>query len=394
MQHFGICLLPEPLTIIADTLSYVEAIPSYITEAAQFLSKGQAKKALQTLNSASVKIPDSPWGWIVAATAHCRLKNFTVACEVSQRGLQRVGKNTYLFDCLGVAFCGLTDYANAQNSFLYAIQRDVHNTNAVVNLANVFMSQDQPDAAFEILQQGLKQNPDSQDIRQLFVQLHPAWTQPLVGGKLRLRVQASGDEDFLARCFADQAFMNQYHRFMANSQARQGIGNALKQNPRYRVLKQKSVQWLIEQAISDSQENPRYQPIGLASLAEIQLNHQRAEILIGFPESAYRGQGTPLIVMLLLLDFVFNRIGFNKLTSIVYGDNPYSQRSTLALGFSQEGFRPGQLRDLNTGTWLDIYDNGLLQSDFRKQARLARLSERLLGFDVTRSRTETTVFEQ
>ncbi len=394
MQNFGVCLLPEPHTIIADTLNYDEAIPVYITEAAQFLSEGQAKKALQTLNRAPVKIPDCPWGWIVAATAHCSLKNFTVAREVSQRGLQQVGKNTHLFDCLGVSFCGLTDYANAQNSFLSALQSDIHNTNAVVNLANVFMSQNQPDAAFEILQQGLKQNPDSSEIRHLLVQLHPAWIQPLVGGKLRLRRQAPDDEDFLARCFADQAFMNKYHRFMVNRQTKQNIGNTLKQNPRYSVLKQKSVQWLIEQAVGDSQENPRYYPIGLASLAEIQLNHQRAEVLIGFPEPAHRGHGTPLAAMLLLLDFVFNRIGFNKLTSIVYGDNPYSQRSTLALGFSQEGFRPRQLRDLNTGAWLDIYDNGLLQSDFRTQARLARLSGHLLGFDITRSRTETTVFEQ
>lgn len=393
MQNSGVCLLPEPYTIIIKTLNYDEATPEYIIKAAQLLSEGYAKKALQTLNSASVKVPDSPWGWIVASTAHCSLKNFTVACEVAQRGLRQVGKNTYLFDCLGVAFCGLTDYANAQNSFLYAIQCDVHNTNAVVNLANVFISQDHPDEAFETLQQGLKQNPDSPEIRHLFVQLHPAWIQPLVGGKLRLRMQTPDDEDFLLRCFSDQAFMNKYHRFMANSQTKQGIGNNLKRNPRYSVLKQKSVQWLIEHAGSGSQENQCYRPIGLASLAEIQLSHQRAEVLIGFPGQAHRGHGIPLAAMLLLLDFVFNRIGFNKLTSIVYGDNPYSQRSTLALGFSQEGFRPRQLRDLNTGAWLDIYDNGLLQSDFRTQARLARLSGHLLGFDITRSRMEKIVFE-
>ena len=393
MQNFGVCLLPEPHIIINSPLNYAKAPPAYITEAAQFLSEGHAKKALQTLNTATVKIPDCSWGWIVAATAHCRLKNFTVACEVSQRGLQQVGKNTYLFDCLGVAFCGLTDYANAQNSFLYAIQSDVYNTNAVVNLANVFMSQNDPDAAFETLQQGLKQNPNSQDIRHLFVQLHPAWIQPLVGGKLRLRIPVPTDEDFLMRCFTDQEFMNKYHRFMANSQTKQGIGNNLKQNPRYSVLKQKAIPWLIEQAENPGHENSRYQPIGLASITEIQLLHQRAEALIGFPEPAHRGQGSPLAAMLLILDFIFNRIGFNKLTSIVYGDNDYAQRTLLALGFAQEGFRPRQLRDLNTGEWLDIYDNGLLQSDFRNNTRLASLSGHLLGFDITRSRTDKTVFE-
>ena len=389
MQNFGVCLLPEPRAIIANE---TEALPSYITEAAQFLNEGYAKKALQTLNNASIKIVDSPWGWIVAATAHCRLKNFAVAYEVSQRGLQQAGSNTYLFDCLGVAWSGLNDYANAQNSFLHAIQSDTHNTNAVVNLANIFIAQNNPDAAFATLQQGLKQNPNSREIKSLLVQLHPAWIQPLVGGGLRLRMPVPGDEDFFVRSFTDRAFMNSYHRFTANNQTKQRIGNNLKQNPRYSIAKQKSLNWIIEQTGNANKSG--YCPIGLACLAEIQLGHQSAEVLTGFPDPAHRGQGGPLAAMLLLLDFAFNRIGFNKLTSIVYGDNQYSQRSTLALGFTQEGFRPAHLRDPETGHWLNIWENGFLQSDFRKNARLARLSEHLLGFDITGSRMEQTVFEQ
>ena len=294
---------------------------------------------------------------------------------------------------MGVAQFVLKDFVNAENSFLQAIQADAHNINAIVNRANVFIAQDQPDKAFETLQQGLKQNPGSLEIKPLYTSLHPNWTHPLPVGKLRLRMLCSTDEDFLARCFSNQEFMNNYHRFAAINQTRQHIQDTLKQNTRYSILRQKKIHWLIEQTHHPVHEQSIYQPIGLASLVDIQLNYQRAEVLIGFPDPVHRGQGTPLATMLLILDFAFNHIGLNKLISIVYGDNQYSQRSTQALGFTQEGFRTDHLRDLQTGEFLSIYENGLLQKDFRANTRLSRLSVHLLGFDVTCSKIKKRVFE-
>lgn len=385
MRLIGFCLLPEPQELISKVSYDIDALPKYITEAAIFLSEGQAKKSLQTLNNAPTKFSSSPWEWIVAATAHCELKDFISAREVSRLGLQQVGKNSQLLDCLGVACCALNDYASAQNSFVEAIQADANNTNAIVNLANLFISQTHTDAAFETLQQGLKQNPNSTEIKYIFLCLHPAWIQPIVGRGLRIRIQTPADEKFLVRCFADQSFMNNYHRYGQPT-------NNLIQNQRHCLLNQKSIHWIIEQIDAKSSKNLNYFPIGLACLSEIQVNHQRAEISIGFPNKLHRGQGSSLTAMLLLMDFAFNRIGFNKLTSIVYGDNHHSQHTTLALGVTQEGFHPNHLRDSKTGQWLGIYDNGLLKDNFRTNTKLARLSKRLLNFDITLSKYNESVF--
>ena len=387
MPNFAICSIPEPITLINKVSLSLDELPLPLLEAARLLQQGLENDAITTIKDARPATPELPWGWIISVTAFCRLGDFKTASEVAKRGLQVIGNNTYLLDCMGVANFVLKDFVNAENSFLQAIQTDAHNINAIVNLANVFISQNLPDKAFETLQQGLKQNPCSPEIKPLYTSLHPNWAQPLRGGKLRLRMLCSTDEDFLARCFSNREFMNNYHRFSAINQTRQHIQDTLKQNTRYSILRRKKLHWLIEETTHPVHEQINYQPIGLASLVDIQLNYQRAEMLIGFPDPVHRGQGIPLTAILLILDFAFNHIGFNKLISIVYGDNQYSERSTLALGSTQEGFRPDHLRDLQTGEFLSIYENGLLQRDFRTNARLSRLSARLLGFDITCSKS-------
>ena len=387
MPNFALCSLPEPIALINKACLTVDELPLPLLEAAKLLQQGLPNDAIVTIRDARPATPELPWGWIISVTAFCRLGDFKSAYKVAQRGLKIIGNNTYLLDCMGVAYFVLKDFANAEVSFLNAIQTDIHNINAIVNLANVFISQNLPDKAFETLQKGFNQNPLSLEIKSLYSALHPNWIQPLLGGRLRLRMLCSTDEDFLARCFSNQEFMNNYHRFAAINQTRQHIQDTLKQNTRYSILRQKKIHWIIEQTNHSVHEQGNYQPIGLASLVDIQLNYQRAELLIGFPNPLHRGQGIPLTAMLLVLDFAFNHIGFNKLISIVYGDNQHSERSTIALGFTQEGFRPDHLRDLQTGEFLSIYENGLLQRDFRANSRLSRLSVRLLGFDITRPKS-------
>lgn len=396
MQTLAACSLLEPASIIGGLGYSFDELPKHVVEAARQLHQGEHRKAIETLDLArTATAPDLALDSIIAATAHCRQGNFKDALKVAERGLQKIGKNTHLLNCLGIALAGLNEHSNAQQVFLHAIQADARNTHAFLNLAHVFLSQNHPDAAFETLQQGLRQNPGSNELEKLLLQIHPAWVQALVAGKLKLRTLAPSDEAFVMRCFSDQLFMTSYHRFATRSQSRPQVQSNLQQNPRLAVLKRKSVNWLVElaePAAAPGQVNSGYCPVGLVTLAEIHLWARRAEFLIGFPDKEHRGSGTPLAATLLLMDHAFNRIGFNKLTSIVYGDNPYSQRNTLALGFTQEGFRRDHLRDLNTGHWLSIHDNGMLQKDFRANTRLKRLSKRLLGFDVTQARADATVF--
>jgi diamine N-acetyltransferase len=81
----------------------------------------------------------------------------------------------------------------------------------------------------------------------------------------------------------------------------------------------------------------------------------------------------------MIFDFVFNTIGLNKLTSIVYAANAHAQKSTLALGFKQEGFFKNHLYDPKLKTWVDTHQNALLIEEFKSNARLAKFSARLLS---------------
>ncbi|MBA3756076.1 MAG: GNAT family N-acetyltransferase [Nitrosomonas sp.] len=108
--------------------------------------------------------------------------------------------------------------------------------------------------------------------------------------------------------------------------------------------------------------------------------HRRAEILIGFPNATkFNGTRIPLTAMLMILDFAFNRIGFNKLVSIVYADNVHAQKSTLALGFKQEGVLKNHLFDRKQNRWISVYQNAMLIKEFGENIPLAKLFKKLLG---------------
>ncbi len=89
-------------------------------------------------------------------------------------------------------------------------------------------------------------------------------------------------------------------------------------------------------------------PFGLLSLTDVSPQHRRAEVLLGvLPEAPFAIVTT---AMLLLFQFFFRVVRFNKLYALVFTDNSHSLKSTLHLGFRQEGllaqdaFSPGNLR--------------------------------------------------
>lgn len=87
---------------------------------------------------------------------------------------------------------------------------------------------------------------------------------------------------------------------------------------------------------------------------------------------------------LLVFDFAFNQQRLNKLLTYVYGSNLQAQASTLALGFRQEGHLKNHFYLGEKAGFCDVFQNGMLQNEFRENARLKRLSLKLLGRDVTK----------
>lgn len=379
------CKLPDPATLFKNRDD--EKIPAYIREAADFLASGDAGLCIDHLNRTPGKNVESPLGWVVAATAHCQLGNYKMAIGVSTRGLQYSGENSYLLDCLGVAYAGLGDLVTAQNYLQKAVRANPCNANSIINLTNTYLSQNDIDAAFEVLDQGLRNNPADAEIKFLYMQLHPAWAAPLENGRIRIRPRTPLDDPFVMHCYANEAFMNNYNRYLASAFRRSKATKNLHFRSRLNVYKNQCVQWVIERIDHSSPGESGYTPIGLASLAEIHVTHRRAEVLIGFPDAKLSGSGIPLAAMLMILDFAFNTIGFNKLTSIVYSDNAYAQQSTLAIGFKQEGFFKNHLFDYKSGSWLSTYQNSMLIEEFRNNSRLARVANKLLACNPAQERS-------
>ena len=372
------CKLPDPAALYRNSAG--ERIPGYILEAGNLLALGKIKSCIDHLNKADTKNTESSWGWIIASTAHCQLGNFKTAIGVAMRGLQYAGENSYLLDCLGVAHAGLGDLSNARAFFQKAGATNPKNTNSIINLANVHLLHNEIDLAFAVLDHGLKANPDDIEIKYLYIQLHPAWTLPIENDRLRIRIRMPPDYPFVTDCYANESFMNNYNRYAAGAFRQAKLQQKSHSNPdRLGVYNNKCIQWIIEKVDRLDQEEFRYTPIGLASLAEIHWVHRRAEILIGFPNATkFNGTRIPLTAMLMILDFAFNKIGFNKLTSVVYAENSYAQRSTLALGFKQEGFLKNHLFDQKLNRWISIYQNAMLIEEFGENTQLAKLSKKLL----------------
>ncbi|GKS69455.1 hypothetical protein W03_14590 [Nitrosomonas sp. PY1] len=213
----------------------------------------------------------------------------------------------------------------------------------------------------------------------------PHWSKPIVSRGIHLAIPTESDFSFLQQCYDNEAFMQQLLPMGRKKQSAEAILHALKKSE-FSVAHYRSMHRIIKKAVCSNLEQPLAQfnlkPIGLASLVDIQIAHRRAELLIGIPDQAERQRATA-VVMMLIMDLSFNQIGLHKLTSLVLANNPHSQRSTVAIGFTQEGLRRQHLCDPQTRQWMDCYENGIVADDFYHNPVIARISRRLIGRNIT-----------
>ncbi len=197
------------------------------------------------------------------------------------------------------------------------------------------------------------------------------------GKKLHLRRYRKEDAVFLNTCYQNDTFMAQYNHYIPRHQYLADLQIKLQQAEARHPCQSNSIDWVIQDRCTG-------ELLGIANLADIQFVRRRAEFLVGLPNPENHASGIGLEAVLLILDYVFNRVGLNKLTTIVYGDNVSSQKNTIAVGFTQESYLREQIIDSSSGNFIDLYGNGMTLKDFRANTRLAKLSKRLIGRDITR----------
>ncbi len=202
----------------------------------------------------------------------------------------------------------------------------------------------------------------SEATRAIYADLALPWWQPLhVGGAL-LRLPSPGDEDFLRGLFNDPAFMRRFHRYQSGDD--KALSEFIHRGRRPpRTVHRRD--WIVV--------DRRGNAAGLAAIVDIDLQNQRGELLIGIREPR-SGESLALKASIAAIGFAFERLQLEKLVSYVYGDNPIARANTLHLGFRDEGWLRGHLKE---GTHrLDLYVSGLLKVEFEADARMQRMRSR------------------
>ena len=201
-----------------------------------------------------------------------------------------------------------------------------------------------------------------------------AWWQPLQGPQVRLRRLQAPDAPWLKALFSDQGFAD-----LVNRDYGQRV-RAMLEATLAQLLAQQAQQSPVDMgALIYRVERLDGHALGLASLVTIDSEARRAEFIIGCPP----GAATASQVMetgCLLIDFAFARVGFHKVTSAIYGDNPRlaSLVSSLqALGFEREGLQRQHVK-LPGGGFVDLHLMGALREEVLSNARVARLRARCL----------------
>ncbi|MFI3135558.1 MAG: GNAT family N-acetyltransferase [Methylococcaceae bacterium] len=282
---------------------------------------------------------------------------------------------------LGVTLQRQQQFPEAISCFQQALAIQPNYPEALFSLGQTLQENGQIAAAEQCYQQLLLLNPEDSNTQRSLQEVNSGWLEPLVGRNLLLRRFQVSDSDFLGRCYASDDFMRFYHHFLPRQQPSRLLTQKLAQNEALHPCQTKSIDWVI--CRTDAVNTPR--PIGIANLVDIQFTHRRAELLLGIPDPADRDGSAGLEASLLIMEFAFNRVKLAKLTSYVYGINPVAQKNTLALGFKQEGYLNAHLLQPDSGELMDLYTNGMTIGDFRQQSRLAKVSRRLLGRDITKA---------
>lgn len=203
---------------------------------------------------------------------------------------------------------------------------------------------------------------------------HQAWWQPLQGPHVRLRRLQAADARWLKALFSDESFadlVNRDYGQRVRAMPEPTVAQLLAQQARQSPVDTGALIYRVERLDG--------QALGLASLVTIDSEARRAEFIIGFP----KGAATASQVMetgCLLIDLAFGRVGFHKVTSAIYGDNPRLSSlvsSLQALGFEREGLQRQHVK-LPGGRFVDLHLMGALREEVLRNARVARLRARCL----------------
>ena len=222
------------------------------------------------------------------------------------------------------------------------------------------------DDAFELAKQALTDHPQQVHV---VLEHNPIFWRSMRAGMCDLARRNSQDLKFVRELWANTDFIDNFHRLAPRlPDDDTQLASILDSEYASTLSEAKAIHWIVR--------DKHQQPWGLMSLTEVSWAHQRAELLIGVLPNAPMGLAPA--AMLVMFQFYFKVMNFNKLVSLVYEDNRHSLKGALHLGFKEEGNLKHHLLDPRTGAYVSIKQLGLFAEDAFSSGNAA-LTRRLLG---------------
>ena len=194
------------------------------------------------------------------------------------------------------------------------------------------------------------------------------WNKNISASRLSLIKRGGEHAGFVKQLWEEPNFRHHYNRLQNIHADINQLANDLDKEKAADVRRTRSSHWVIT--------GPNQLAQGVLSLVDISDTHRRAELLVGVSQQA--PQGTALSAVLICFQLFFHELHYDKLLSFIYPDNVHSLKSTLALGFKQEGFLRQHLVDPSTGKRHDVIQTGLLKTEAFSD-RNKKLAKKLLG---------------
>lgn len=200
----------------------------------------------------------------------------------------------------------------------------------------------------------LANNLDPVQHKNLLFENHPIWWADIKAGICQLSRRSSKDLDFIRFIWNQKDFIYSFHRYANGLPSDNSKLAQILDNDYFSLVSEShAIHWIVKDRSGKAW--------GLLSITNISLIHKRAEVLLGILDGAPVGLSTA--AMLILFQFYFKAIKFNKLISLIYEDNLHSFKSTLHLGFTEEGRFKKHVVDPRSKKYVNLIQTGLLAED-------------------------------
>lgn len=295
---------------------------------------GQAEQAVVSLRKSVSLDGKAGVPWINLGHALRRIKQHPQAIEAFQNGTQRSPLEVEGHVGLGEALLEASRFAESHAAFSHAL--------AIM-----------PERAQQ--QERAKVGQFGTD---------PFWWQPHRFGPVELRPMTVDDVPYFVESCADREFMDRFNAPQSAQANAADLTRSIIEESRLAPMQRSNIKWIIWH--SDKQQR-----IGIGGLPNINLHHQRVE-MVGGVRSPWTGLGLGVAAWLCVLDFSFSRLGVHKVCAYSYDNNPATLKQLLSLGFTQDGLLRDHIK-LQTGHWLGLHSLAFFRTDWETKPRLLKL---------------------